>query len=131
MKLTKSADFAIRIVTYLATEEKSVTMPFLAETLGIPYNNLSKLVQVLAKSSIIQTRQGKNGGIQLLQDAATLSLKKIIDAIDGPTRLANCIPNEKACTLSGSCLFKEALQDIQVQIDALFDNVKIAQIVRR
>lgn len=129
MRLSKSADFAARIVVYLASEEGPHTMLCLAKKLEIPFHNLSKLVQALSKASVIETKQGKNGGIRLAKNPDEISLKTVIDVIDGPTRLSDCLTSSKACTLTGHCRIKEKFAQIQGKIDQLFDEVKIASMV--
>ena len=132
MKLTKSADFAMRTVIHLATPQaKGVTMPILSERLGIPYNHLSKIIQTLAKAQIIQTRQGKNGGVALLRDPDQISLKTIVDLIDGPTRLADCLVDKNYCSLSGMCQLKTALSEVQHQIDLILDQQKISKLIQK
>jgi Rrf2 family protein len=127
MKLTKSADFALRIVIYLASPQgKGATMPLLAERLSIPYNNLSKLVQLLAKAQVLQTRQGKNGGVSLMRRPDQISLKTVIDVIDGPTRLTECLVNKDFCSLNDMCQLKNVLGDVQRQIDSILEKKKIS-----
>jgi Rrf2 family protein len=128
MKLTKSADFALRIVIHLAQNPSGSTMPFLAETLNVPYNNLSKLIQQMARGGIIQTRQGKNGGVALISPE-NLSIKDVVQLIDGPTRLSECLKNHDFCSRVGECKLKGVLADIQHDIDHLLDSYKIAQLV--
>jgi Rrf2 family protein len=128
MKITKSADFALRIVIHLAQNPEGSTMPLLAETLEIPYNNLSKLIQQMARGGIIQTRQGKNGGVSLIS-ADDLSIKDVIEIIDGPTRLSECLKNHEFCSRVSGCKLKGVLADIQLNIDHLLDSYKIAQLV--
>jgi Rrf2 family protein len=128
MKLTKSADFALRIVIHLAQNPSGSTMPFLAETLKVPYNNLSKLIQQMARGGIIQTRQGKNGGVALISPE-NLSIKDVVQLIDGPTRLSECLKNHDFCSRVGECKLKGVLADIQHDIDHLLDSYKIAQLV--
>ena len=103
-------------------------MPLLAETLEIPYNNLSKLIQQMARGGIIQTRQGKNGGVSLVS-TDTLSIKTVVDIIDGPTRLSECIHNHDFCSRVAGCKLKGVLGTIQQDIDDLLDSYKIAQLV--
>ncbi len=129
MRLSKSADFALRIVVELAHRPEPQTMPVLSEKLKVPYHNLSKLIQIMSKAGIIQTRQGKNGGVQLLKNAAEISLKTVIDSIDGPTRLSDCSSGTQACSFTPTCKLKEQFYQIQKQIDTLFDEVKIASML--
>ena len=103
-------------------------MPFLAETLKVPYNNLSKLIQQMARGGIIQTRQGKNGGVALISPE-NLSIKDVVQLIDGPTRLSECLKNHDFCSRIGECKLKGVLADIQHDIDHLLDSYKIAQLV--
>lgn len=128
MRITRSADFAVRIVLFLGVEGKPYTMPELADKLFIPYNNLSKLVQYLAKAGILQTKQGKKGGVQLLKPMADISLKNVIDVIDGPTRLSDCLADPRFCSLTQVCKLKNVLSDLQNKIDILLDDISIKQI---
>ena len=131
MRISRSADFALRLLIYLASEKKTTTMPILAERLGIPYNNLSKLIQALSKAQLVQTRQGKNGGVQLLREPMEISMKAVLDVIDGPVRLSDCLipSNSDICLLNGHCKLKTTFSHLQHDIDSLFESVKIAQMV--
>lgn len=129
MKLTKSADFAIRIVIYLAKTGESITMPVLSETLLIPYHNLTKLVQALSKHEIVMTQKGKNGGLSLSQHPDLISIKDIIEIIDGPTMLSDCLKHDDLCKLSGICKLKGVFSQLQQKINDLMDDVKISQLI--
>lgn len=129
MKLTKSTDFALRILIYLAKQKNFSTMPVISKKLDIPYNHLTKLVQNLSKSSLIHTKKGKTGGVQLLMPAKEISLKKVIDLIDGPTILSDCQKTPELCTLSKDCKLKTVFHHLQTKINTLMDDVKIAELV--
>jgi Rrf2 family transcriptional regulator, nitric oxide-sensitive transcriptional repressor len=129
MKLTKSADFAIRIIIFLAGAEKSSTMTELSERLAIPYHNLTKLVQALSKQQILATQKGKYGGVSLFVSPDEVSIKDIIEVIDGPTKLSDCLNHENLCKLSGNCKLKTVLGTVQEKINKLMDDVKISQLV--
>jgi len=129
MKLTKSTDFAVRIVIYLAKSGESITMPVLSDRLMIPYHNLTKLVQALSRSGIILTKKGKNGGLQLARAADDISIKDIVEIIEGPTMLSECLKHEDLCRLSGICKLKDTFYELQNKIDNLMHDVKIKQLI--
>ena len=87
---------------------------------------MSKLVQSLAKAQVLQTRQGKNGGVSLLKRPDQISFKTVIDVIDGPTRLTECLVNKDFCNLTEVCQLKTALGDVQRQIDSILEKKKIS-----
>ena len=129
MKLTKTTDFALRLLIHLASEQETRTKPVVSKELGISYYNLSKIVQTLAKAQMIHTKQGKNGGIRLLKKADDISLKEVIDVIDGPTNLSDCLTDVIDCKLICSCKLKHVFGDIQNRINDMFEEVTIAQMV--
>lgn len=129
MRLTRTTDFAIRVLAHLAREKNGSTMPILSERLGIPYNNLTKLVLVLSKAGLISTRKGKFGGVQLLRAAESITLKDVVDLIDGPTRLSECLDGQMSCGFHAQCKIKSALSSIQMRINTLMDDVTIEQLI--
>ena len=129
MKLTRTTDFAIRVLTHLAREDNGATIPILAEKLGVPYNNLTKLVLVLSKGGLISTKKGKFGGVQLLRTADEISLKDVVELIDGPTMLSECLNGRTGCSFDSTCKIKDALSSLQFQINGLMAKVTIAQLV--
>ena len=130
MRLTKTTDFALRLLIYLAaTKNQPETMPRLAEKLKIPYNNLSKLVQALHKREIIQTQQGKNGGIRLMRPAEQITLKDVIEGVEGPTHFSDCLNDETFCSMNNLCKLKGVFHDVQMQINHIFEQVKITSML--
>ena len=128
MKLTRTADFALKIIVYLATTKKLTTMPILSKELNIPYHNMSKLIQKLAKAQLVQTIQGKGGGIRLLQKPNKISIKTVLDLIDGPTNMADCIANASICK-SKNCKVKVKLSEIQTKIESILAETKMSDMI--
>lgn len=129
MKLTKSTDFAIRLVIELASREDFATMPDLSRVLFIPYDNLSKLVQTLSRASIIQTKQGKNGGIRMVRDPQDVSIKEIIEIVEGPVRLSDCTTQQKACQLECNCKLRNAFSALEEKFNVLLEDVTIKSLI--
>ncbi|RAP37717.1 hypothetical protein DID80_03650 [Candidatus Marinamargulisbacteria bacterium SCGC AAA071-K20] len=129
LKLTKSCEYALRIVIHLGGTTSVLTNSDLSESLSIPYHNLTKLIQQLSKSGIIHTQKGKYGGNLLKRDWADLSLKDVVEVIDGPTELSQCLQNESFCQLDDGCKLKTSFSEVQFKINALLDDVKLASLV--
>jgi Rrf2 family protein len=129
LRLTKSTDFAMRILMYLAKYNEQVTMLVLAEKIQVPYNHLTKLIQLLSKSGYIATKQGKCGGIKLLRAVSDINLKSVMDIVEGPVRLSDCLCNEGACSVSFECKLKEAFYVVQSKIDTVLEDVKLEHVI--
>ncbi len=129
MKLTRTTDFGMRILIYLAQQNELSTMPVISEALNIPYNNLTKLIQNLAKAEIIHTKKGKYGGVALLMKPEDITLKIVVDLIDGPTTLSDCQKSDTLCTLSCECKLKGALSTLQAKINTLMTEITVYQLI--
>src|SRR3569833_4303142 len=68
MQLTRAADYAVRVMVYLATlpDDKRALLPDLARVTEAPESFLSKVLQSLAHAELISSRRGKLGGFAIL-----------------------------------------------------------------
>lgn len=93
MQITRQADYAIRAVMYLAQigpEEKAPTNQ-IAKKQGIPLSFLAKIVAQLSVSGLLITMRGARGGVSLARPAEEINLLEVVEAIDGPISLSNCV----------------------------------------
>jgi len=89
MKLTRGGEYALRAVLYLAQEgETKVHMvSAVAETQEIPPRFLAKIFQILAKAGLVVSHRGVKGGFSLRRPAAEITMKDVIEAVEGPVSL--------------------------------------------
>ena len=129
MKLTKSADYAMRLLLHLAKTNNAETMPNLSEKLYVSYNNIVKLVQKLNKGGLVCTIQGKLGGVLLALPAKDITLKQVIDIIDGPTQLVECASQKTSCELVGCCELQGVFDSLQSKINDHLQSVNLAHVL--
>lgn len=105
MQLTREGDYAVRVVVDLAGRPPGVVVRTddLSHSTGIPRAYLAKIIQVLSRVSIVQTRQGPRGGVSLLKDPATLTLRQMVEAIEGPICLNRCLTRPRECPRDSFC----------------------------
>lgn len=112
MRITRAADFAVRILLFLA-RHKSETSKVIAQKMNIPFNYLTKLVQILAKKRFIHSRKGKGGGLALALSPRKITLLKVIEAIEGPILLSECIFSKEVCCFGTKCKTRRCLSLVQ------------------
>jgi len=105
MQLTRAADYAVRVMIYLATPEvkERLSLPALAEATGAPESFLSKVMQALSRAGMISSRRGQTGGFQILRRGRTASMREVIEAIDGTICLNVCLMSGRSCRRKASC----------------------------
>ncbi len=105
MQLTRAADYAIRVMTHLATlpENQRVLLPSLADATGAPSSFLSKVLQSLARAGLVSSRRGQLGGFEILDRGRQASVREVIEAIDGPIHLNVCLADGTSCGRKSVC----------------------------
>ena len=105
MQLTRAADYAVRVMVYLATlpPEDRAFLPDLAHATEAPESFLSKVLQSLAHAQFISSRRGKLGGFAILPPGREATMLQIVEAIDGPIRLNVCLNGSKECERKSTC----------------------------
>jgi Rrf2 family protein len=121
MQLTRSADYAVRVVIHLATLSPGAraTRGALAESAEVPPEFLGKVLQVLSRSGLILSHRGSQGGFELARPAASLTLLDVITAVEGPIQLNVCLATGSACKRSWWCAAHEVwrvAQDAMVRV---------------
>ncbi|NQT28971.1 MAG: Rrf2 family transcriptional regulator [Candidatus Saganbacteria bacterium] len=129
MKLTKASDYTIRLLTYLAKEKGLGKSKELARELDIPFNHLAKLVQILSKRGYLLTRKGKGGGLELAKNPKKINLAEIIEVIEGPIVLSDCLFNRQSCRFSGRCKARKCLSQLGRKMSEFLSKTTIQDLV--
>ncbi len=118
MQITRQADYAVRAVLYLArlapTEHATTSM--VAEEQRIPPSFLSKIVSQLTIAGLLHTSRGAGGGISLAREPKDISLLEVVEAIDGPIRLNECVSDVSLCSFADRCPFRAVWCEAQGQL---------------
>jgi len=129
LKLTKKADYALMAMKHLAEHGQAgaCSAKDVAEAYGIPSEALAKILQRLAKSGLLISQHGTNGGYTLARDAAKISAFEVIRAIDGPLFITSCVTVRGECDQSDRCNIREPLRKVNSSIEAVLRRIVISE----
>jgi Rrf2 family protein len=115
MQITRQADYAVRAMVYLAQlgPDQRAATGLIAQEKNIPPSFLAKIVSQLSVAGLLQTSRGARGGVSLAKPAEAISLLDVIEAIDGPILLNDCVGETMTCTYDDSCPLKPVWCDAQ------------------
>jgi Rrf2 family protein len=118
MQITRQADYAVRAVLHLAkvgNSERSATSA-IAKEQNIPPSFLAKIISQLSIAGLLHTSRGARGGVTLARDPKDITLLEVVEAIDGPIQLNECVGNSGACTFEDNCPIKPVWCDAQDEL---------------
>lgn len=90
MQITRASEYGLLGVLYLARQyDGKVSMiSEIAEDQDIPPRFLAKIFQALAKAGVLRSHRGVRGGFSLKRPPSAITMKDVIEAIEGPIRLS-------------------------------------------
>ena len=105
MQITRQADYAVRAVLYLAEQNGAGRAPTsqIAREQKIPPSFLAKIVSQLSVAGMVQTSRGARGGVSLAREPKDISLLEVVEAIDGPITLNECVADPSVCAFGDDC----------------------------
>jgi Rrf2 family protein len=118
MQITRQADYAVRAVLYLAQlgPERRAATSQIAEDQQIPPSFLAKIVSQLSVAGLLQTSRGARGGVSLARMPEEISLLEVVEAIDGPILLNECVSPNGVCTFGDECPMRPVWCDAQAEL---------------
>mgnify|MGYP001765422957 CR=1 FL=1 len=118
MQITRQADYAVRAIAYL-TELGPNSRPAtskIAQEKQIPPSFLAKIVSQLSVAGLLNTSRGARGGVSLAKSPTEISLLDVVEAIDGPILLNECVGDGADCMFGESCAVKAVWCDAQREL---------------
>lgn len=131
MQITRQADYAVRAVLYLArlgTNQRAATSQ-VAKEQKIPPSFLAKIISQLSIAGLLNTSRGARGGVSLARDPAQISLIDVVEAIDGPIKLNECVGAGDTCELSEDCPIHPIWEETQAQLVSRLQNTTFDKLV--
>lgn len=115
MQITRQADYAIRAVLYISKlgQNQRAATSQIAQEQHIPPSFLAKIISQLSIAGVLQTSRGARGGVMLAKAPDEISLLDVVESIDGPIALNECVNDEQGCTFGEECPLRSIWCDAQ------------------
>ncbi len=102
---SKKCEYGLQAILYIATHPMGEAIPAekISQTLKIPREFVSKILQDLRTSGLICSQKGKSGGFCLGKDPSKIKLIDIVEALDGLEMFNSCVLGFPACSPEAPC----------------------------
>lgn len=111
MKLSTRGKYGLYAMFYLAQHqgEGPQSLQSIATT-GVPKQYLEQLLGNLRREGLVTTVRGAQGGYQIAKAPQEINLLQIMDAMEGPIELSECMNPENSCSRSCACPVRRVWQ---------------------
>lgn len=127
MHMTLEADYAVRIVELLTVEAQRVDARSISEKTRIPQRFCLKILRTLVSAEIVCSYKGARGGYMLRRPAEEITLREVIEAVEGPYMISRCQGEGYTCS-QADCHFHGIYHEISRLVREKLDSYNFAAI---
>lgn len=128
--LTKHTDYALRaLLTLAGNRDAYLSARRIADEQRIPYQFLRGLLQELARSGFICSREEARGGVKLNRPPENISVREVIELFQGRVELSECMFGQQLCANRSSCVLRHQIMRIERMVSEEFDKVTIGSLL--
>lgn len=141
MHINLESDYAVRIVHCLALNEKQSASPenrrmdaqTLSERTCVSLRFTLKIMRKLVTANIVKSYKGAHGGYTLTREPKEITLRQVIEAVEGPYRFSRCIDNEYYCNCNPEkvCTFHNAFDEVTQLVIKKLDTITFDTLTAR
>lgn len=118
--VSKRCTYGLQVMLFLAKTQPEgyVAIREVSGMLSLPGSFLTKALQPLAASGLLETHRGPGGGIRLARSADAICVSDIVRAIDGTDVFAGCLLGLRDCRQDHTCPLAPWREALQRHLDA-------------
>lgn len=135
MRFTTKTEYGLNCLVYMARQEPGevVTIKDISRKERFSLSYLEKILQRLRSARIVVSHQGKKGGYALARLPAEITLKEIIEALEGGTFEVYCEPQIRehiVCTHLCMCGIRSVWAKTKNILDEFYRSVTLEMIAK-
>ncbi len=135
LQFSQKTDYGLFLLIELAKHDSTepLSLRTISEKNHMSFYFLQKIALDLRKAGLIISGRGKNGGYRLQKPANQMTLREIIEALEGPISLMHCLShaaNAPTCVREGWCGMRSGLQMINQTIVNTFAQTTLDHLIK-
>jgi Rrf2 family protein len=132
MQFTRAEEYGVFGVVYLADKPRTEVTPLseISQAQDIPEKFLAKIFQSLSKAGVVRSHRGVRGGFTLGADPENITLKRVLETIQGPYHLMKCLQDPEACDggKADRCALRAVMAEAEAKMISVFENHTVADL---
>lgn len=133
MKLSTRTRYGTRLMLELALNygKGPVLLKDISKSQEISSKYLGQLIIPLKIGGLIKSSRGSHGGYFLSRSPKDINLIEIVEAVDGPLSLVECVNNPDICNRSSSCVTKDIWTEIGNKLSETLKSYSLQQLIKK
>lgn len=134
MRITLESDYALRIVTSLAMHSDVVDAKTISDETSVTQRFTLKILHKLVMGNLVVSYKGVRGGYKLKLSTDEITLKTVIELIDGPIMMVRCLESSESCALNKdktACIYHHIFDTISYDLAKKLSGITISDVLNK
>ena len=131
LRMSKETDYGIILLARFASGDRRLKQSArqLASETQLSLPMVSKVLKILARQGFLISHRGVKGGYNLARPADRISVVEIIDAIEGPIAMTECIESPGECCHEPLCQLQSNWRRINEAVTQALSGIKLSDMI--
>ncbi|MGZ3557946.1 MAG: RrF2 family transcriptional regulator [Thermodesulfobacteriota bacterium] len=133
MKISSKIRYGARAMLVLASHygEGPIELKEIAKKESISLKYLEQVINPLRAGGLVKAVRGSKGGYSLAKAPSEICLYDVVESLEGPLNLLECLGDSKACQKASSCVTRDIWKEVSDAISKIFYSVTLEDMVNR
>ncbi len=133
MKISTKIRYGTRAMLELASHygEGPIELREIAEKEGISLKYLEQVIIPVRTAGYVKSVRGSKGGYILARPPSEIHLSDLIEILDGPIHLVECIKSPNVCLKTPQCVTRDIWKEVSEAIYHIFRSITLEDMVIR
>jgi Rrf2 family protein len=133
MKLSTRGRYGVRLMLDLALHcgEGPILLRDIAQRQKISEKYLWQLINPLKTTGLVNSLRGAHGGYILGKAPEAISLREILQVLEGPLCMVGCVDNPSLCERADSCIFRNIWEEASNNMRQTLEDTTLAALIKR
>ena len=130
--MTRQTDYALQLILALrrATAEKPLSLKHFAKDSSISFLILQKVARALRQWHIVAACKGRDGGYYLKKPVAEITVREVMEAVEGLLATAGCACFLKHGRPEGRCRIRQGVWKLHQRVLELLEKTSVAELAK-
>lgn len=133
MRLSTKCRYGLRAIVDIASAygRNPAKRKDIAKKQGLSSSYLENILLILRNYKIVETTRGVKGGYVLCRAPSNITVYEIINALEGPLSLTDCVDKSASCNRANNCATRFVWCELAGAIRSVLSKITLQDLVDR
>jgi Rrf2 family protein len=133
MKISTKIRYGVRAMVELASGygKGPIELKEIARREEISLKYLEQVFIPLRTAGLVKSIRGSKGGYSLAKSPSEIYLSEIVEVLEGPIEIVDCLRDSKHCRKASHCVTREVWREVSQAIQNILSSITLEELLNR